>query len=357
MGRRKNQNILASLPRENFAHDYWVEKMSLRALAKKYNCTHTYVRLLLAKFGIPKRKRLIDSISRRQLHELYISDGLSEDDIALKLHCSKSHVCNLLALHGIPKRDPSQARNLALKKGKITSTRMDEYGKLVKVQHHRRTVNSRFFKTWSPEMAYVLGVIATDGYLFQYRGTSGFSVSQKERELLDKILVLMGSNAKILFKKQRGGFGGSRYFFTITNKEMFDDLLRLGLTPRKSLTLTFPDTPGEYVRHFIRGCWDGDGSVYLGGGSLSQAASSIGSGSKAFIDGIKSHLRNLGLPDRPIDISRNGKNNFFSIRFFARDTAKLYKVLYEGVSEAVYLTRKQTCFKAIADHFSFKAIP
>jgi hypothetical protein len=357
MGRRKQLNILASISKEALAHDYSVEGIPLRVLGRKYNCSHPYIGQLLRKFGIPRRQRLIEQISADQLREMYLSRRMSEDDIARELRCSKSQICNLLTLHSIAKRELDEARRLALVKGKIVSTRLGQDGKATKVQHFLRTVNISFFNTWSPEVAYVLGVMATDGTLFQNKGTSGFSVSQKERELLDKILALMNSNAKILFKKQQGGFGGSRHFFTITNNQIFEDLVRLGLTPRKSLTLSFPDVPHQHLTHFIRGCWDGDGSVYVSRRGLSQAGASIGSGSKEFIEALKAHLIDLGLPDRPIqlrtmDRSKQRKHTFYSIRFSGRDAARLYKLLYTSVPESLYLSRKQAIFKAIADHFS-----
>lgn len=32
---------------------------------------------------------------------------------------------------------------------------------------------------------------------------------------------------------------------------------------KKMLDIKFPQIPPQSVRHFIRGCWDGDGSVYF----------------------------------------------------------------------------------------------
>jgi intein/homing endonuclease len=37
----------------------------------------------------------------------------------------------------------------------------------------------------------------------------------------------------------------------------------MGMVPNKSLVLKFPDIPKEMYRHFIRGYFDGDGSLCL----------------------------------------------------------------------------------------------
>lgn len=46
---------------------------------------------------------------------------------------------------------------------------------------------------------------------------------------------------------------------------MYTDLIKQGCVPRKSLILTFPNTnqvPENLINHFIRGYFDGDGSVF-----------------------------------------------------------------------------------------------
>ena len=52
---------------------------------------------------------------------------------------------------------------------------------------------------------------------------------------------------------------------SITSKEIFDDLSRFNIVPRKSLIYTFPEwlINHKYVNHFMRGYFDGDGSFYV----------------------------------------------------------------------------------------------
>lgn len=47
---------------------------------------------------------------------------------------------------------------------------------------------------------------------------------------------------------------------------MYKDLFALGCTPRKSLTINLiPDIKKEFIPSFIRGYFDGDGSIYQTG--------------------------------------------------------------------------------------------
>jgi len=76
----------------------------------------------------------------------------------------------------------------------------------------------------------------------------------------------MDCDAKLIFRKERvyaKTKAGALYVVYINNEKLYDNLVNLGLTPNKSLTMQFPNVPDEFVRHFIRGCWDGDGSVFV----------------------------------------------------------------------------------------------
>ena len=177
------------------------------------------------------------------------------------------------------------------------------------VPHVRRIVDQDFFKQWTPKMARVLGLIYTDGCLVRPHGSvkGRLALSQKEPELIEKVLTLLSSNAKLLFTPKRG-ITGAVYRVSISNAEVYQDLEKLGVTPRKSLSLTFPEVPVPLVRHFIRGCWDGDGSVYWEGANARKPCASFVSGSKEFIEQIVNRLVSLGLPDRTIHKTMRSRN-------------------------------------------------
>jgi intein/homing endonuclease len=50
----------------------------------------------------------------------------------------------------------------------------------------------------------------------------------------------------------------------IGSKEIFNDLVNLGLFPRKSKIIRLPIIPGDCFFHFLRGYFDGDGNVIAG---------------------------------------------------------------------------------------------
>ena len=72
----------------------------------------------------------------------------------------------------------------------------------------------------------------------------------------------------------------TRCRWNISNKHLWNSLNTLGCTPRKSLTLQFPDinifSSPELVKHFIRGYFDGDGCLSYYKDSLKPAISLLG---------------------------------------------------------------------------------
>jgi hypothetical protein len=110
---------------------------------------------------------------------------------------------------------------------------------------------------WSPEIAYAVGLIATDGNL----SPSGrhISVSSGEREVLETFLRCVDRRAKIGHVK--GGFGTNGLRVQIGDVGLYRWLQSIGLTPRKSLTLGPITVPDEVLAHLLRGLLDGDGSI------------------------------------------------------------------------------------------------
>ena len=110
---------------------------------------------------------------------------------------------------------------------------------------------------WSPEIAYAVGLIATDGNL----SPSGrhVSVSSGEREVLETLLRCVDRRAKIGHVK--GGFGTHGLRVQIGDVRLYRWLQSIGLTPRKSLTLGSIDVPDDHLPHLLRGLVDGDGSI------------------------------------------------------------------------------------------------
>ena len=186
------------------------------------------------------KKAVISQLPEDQLKKLYCEQKMSMGDIANHFNCSRAYILELLRKYNLPIRSKSEARAEAKKQGKNVGF---------------SSINEDFFKNQTPEMAYVLGFIYSDGNLSNQ--LDFFSISQKEPEILCKIKELMRSEHQIVRKTDQ-----EIYVLTIGNKVMINDLLSLGLTPNKSLDVKFPVLRENLYGHFIRGYFDGDGSIF-----------------------------------------------------------------------------------------------
>src|SRR5437867_8276892 len=105
---------------------------------------------------------------------------------------------------------------------------------------------------WTPEIAYAVGLLATNGNLSP--DGRHISVSSAEREVLETFLRCVDRRAKIGTVK--GGFGTHGLRVQIGDVGLHRWLQSIGLTPRKSLTLGSINGPDDVVAHVLRGLLD-----------------------------------------------------------------------------------------------------
>lgn len=207
-----------------------------------------------------------------------------------------------------------------------------------------KTKNENFFKKWSPEMAYVLGFFAADGNMCIHRNGGKFlEFTSCDRGILVKIKKLLNSSHKISTRLR----DTKSYRIQIGSKEMFTDLLKLGMLPAKSLVLKFPEVPVEYLRDFIRGYFDGDGCVSVGRywhKDRSQwkweITSRFTSGSKDFLEKLLILLKTYCLGGFIYK-----KKNDYELVFSRRDSVALSKLMYHNIPAKLYLDRKYKKFQ------------
>jgi hypothetical protein len=276
-----------------------------------------------------------------------VEQELSLQEIADRYGCTRVMILYLMKRHRIPRRSHSEARRNAQRDGKVRYTRRLATGDTRVIRLRSTSIDEHFFRGWSPGMAYVLGVFYTDGCLHMTRtGYYTATISQKEPELLEKCLSLMKCDAPLHYRPNNSPAGGL-YTFAVNHQNVCRDLLAHGVHPRKSRTLQFPDMPFGLLHHFIRGCWDGDGSVCKLGQRPSTWRASYVSGSPGFISGIHDSLVSLGMPCAKIYLRRQA--NLFSVYWCGTRCGNLFHILYDGVPESQYLLRKYVRFRAAAD--------
>ncbi len=331
------------LSKKNFIELHHNQGVSQVEIARRFNVSVSSLIRLKKQYDVPTNKNIkkLQPIQQREkvslenqtlpkeIKRLYWEDKLSLAEIGKRFCVDRAVVFGYMKRHKIQIRNKSQARKLAADEGRLSMELFE--------------VNEKFFSKWSAEMAWVLGLIFTDGNVHpQAQGTYCLSISSKDTSLLQNIKNAMNSTHPIKKVIHKEWF---IYRLFITRPQINSDLSQLGITPRKSLTILFPKVPYSFLPHFIRGVFDGDGSVFFDPRSKkSPLRVSFTSGSKAFMTALETKLRmDAGLSKRTIHEAHRVNTNYY-IKYSHQDSLKFFNYIYEGTDESIRLERKYQKF-------------
>jgi intein-encoded DNA endonuclease-like protein len=190
------------------------------------------------------------------------------------------------------------------------------------------TLIEDYFKTWSNNMAYVLGFLIADGTVV--RDNQSVTVAQKEKYILEEIKVELGSNQPIYKNKNTGV-----YILSLNSKILKKDLMDIhGVKPNKSSTIKFPYVPKEYMSHFIRGYFDGDGFI-----KYEKYFVSFVGGSEVFMKSLRNVIEENGF-----ETNYTEHNTHYRVYVSGRRTIKLFSEWIYNDKE-LYLKRKYEAFQ------------
>lgn len=191
-------------------------------------------------------------------------------------------------------------------------------------------INQDFFKTWSNDMAYLFGFWCADGCIYRNK-LFDITVQKKDKYILKRFAELLHYEGNILDYVDRQA---CRLNFSC--KVIYDDLIALGGKECKSLDLSFPNVPHEFLPDFIRGYFDGDGSVYnVQGGRLNLA---FACGSENFIQELQNVLRKYAHVD-----GGSYDKAHMKLTYGHRDSLKIATFIY-NTSSNLFLERKKAKF-------------
>jgi len=251
------------------------------------------------------------NISNNSITDLY-KTGLSCQKIANQLNVSESFINKKLKELNITKRSNSVYR--------------------------KRSWNENFFNNIdTEEKAYWLGFLYADGCVHDKpNGQKLITLCVKDKEVIEKFIKSIDGDFTV--KKYNDVYG-----VYLTSKAMFNDLFKLGCVPRKSLILKFPSIASNLINHFIRGYFDGDGTVftYARKGKLKKYKS-IGVG----ICGTEELLKILS-SHAPINIPKKDKRKLSNVWYSSLSGTKkslaFYNYLYNNAT--IWLDRKKNKFE------------
>lgn len=196
-------------------------------------------------------------------------------------------------------------------------------------------------------MAYVLGFIYADGAVEDCRESSRtcyLQLSNNDLDLLNDISKVMSSEKTVQIRKPRiikitgkEYWCKTSYAIRIGNIKIYEDLIGLGLCPRKSLTINLPKIPEQFFQYFLRGNFDGDGCINVENIKKNRMNLIFTSGSKLFLNQLDAKVKNI-YPKIKSSVSYSC--GAFRLRYNWKNAVALARFIYADITSAPYLKYK-----------------
>lgn len=237
----------------------------------------------------------------------YLNENYTLKQLGKEFNCSYPTIRNLLNKHKIKSRGNKQGYP------------RDEF---------------YFNKIDTEEKAYWLGFLYADGCV--HSNNYEISVNITDREHVEKFKTAIKAFNHSIIEIQDKRFQNAKtlYQFSIRDKQLHQDLIKWGCIPQKSLLINkIPNIPRDYISHFLRGYFDGDGSLYYLQGTNNYRISFIGT--KDFLNDIQKELQTN------VSLQSNIAGKAYVLQIAGRrQVERILNYLYNNSKENNRLNRK-----------------
>lgn len=204
--------------------------------------------------------------------------------------------------------------------------------------------NETAFDEYSEEACYWAGFLAADGCV-DAKNRVRVMLKYDDLNHLEKLKTFLKSTHTISTNTDTY----NRCSFELTSPHICDMLdINYGIIPNKTYKLAFPrHIPAKYLVHYIRGYFDGDGSICESFSNKNSVTASIyatfASGSRYFSKSLFGYLQDiLKLGGHLQEFEGSTK---WQLKFNTNDAKTLLHYMYEGSD--VYLDRKYTLYQRL----------
>lgn len=193
------------------------------------------------------------------------------------------------------------------------------------------------------EKAYWLGFITADGCVHS-KNTLSIQLGERDVKHLEKFRDVISPNRliSIYYPKNNYSHNPPLYKLAIHNSKIKEDLEKLNVVPRKTYITKFPNIDPKFYKDFIRGVFDGDGSICIS--KNSKTFSIIGN--RQLMSEIQNILMkecNLNLT-KLIEVHPERCIGIYNLVYRGNiQVQRIYEYLYTGAE--VFLERKKYKFE------------
>ena len=179
-------------------------------------------------------------------------------------------------------------------------------------------VKNNYFSEQNHNMAYIMGFFAADGNISKNGNRIQSQLSIKDKSQLEMIHNEIGGCD--VYEYLSNGYKSCGWH--CYSAQIKKDLANYGIIPNKTGTLKIPKNLNkEYWKDFIRGYFDGDGSIFKDNGGIRL---SITSANKEILEDINNYFKENNI--KPSSILPDHTN--VCIKFRSQASIDIYNLLY-----------------------------
>jgi len=287
MKKLKKENVYEDRKKKNFNGikdiiiKEYLDGKSIKNLSVEFDVAPDTLKKFLQRENVYEdRLRFNFNGAENEIINSYIS-GESTITLGNKYGCSSFTISNLLNKFDIPRKTVSEC-------------------------HRKYDINENYFDNIdTPEKAYWLGLLYADGNNFVKTNTIGIGLIAEDKYILEKLAACIYKEYRPLYFRKVGELKDKnynktyickdQYILKINNEHMSKVLSDHGMVNNKSLILTFPNWLNKQLYpHFIRGYFDGDGTLYFAKNRKNACKAAI-VGTKSFCTSIQTILNELDI--------------------------------------------------------------
>lgn len=314
--------------KENIVQEYLDSKKTIPQLAKEYHHSNQSIINVLDEYNIDHSRKTRASHSGGKRRIL----TLEEEEIVCQVYKetgSAAKCCE--AIHS----GQDVVRRCLQKYGLYRTLQQAMQNRLPKYP-----INESFFEVQSHDMIYLLGFLAADGTVRKDQNEIKLTLAAVDAIFLEYWQNRLGGRPIKTYETQ-DGYKNSTWEFT--SKKVKRILSEYNIVPNKTFSFTFPSKiEKEFYRDFIRGYFDGDGSVSTAGKSAIRWQ--LCSATKDVLQKTIDYFAEFGIP-KPEIYTTHKRNTLYYIQYSSVPTRKIYDILY--YDNCVCLPRKRDKYLSI----------
>lgn len=300
------------------------DNRSLKSICEELGYPYKYISRILVKNGTRCDTRYYSRYSKELINELYTEfiSGKTLTFLSKKYHIDSITIKNNFKSYGLPithkcKLDPN--------------------------------LNHNFFQTIdSEEKAYLLGFFAADGTINKQGNGMAILIQAEDVEILDCYKKAFNDKKDYYFYPAKKNTHKDRLKIEINSYINKQNLINLGFPCRKTYEMfSLPSSimDESLYRHFIRGYFDGDGSIMLPTSNSRNTVFKITSSNTKFLMFCKNIFESLGCFN--ITIERFNNNLASNLIVKNKESIMLIRnYLYKD--SHYFLKRKQVKINSVA---------